>query len=154
MAESDVSILIVDDDEVDARAVERALRQHRIVNPVYTASDGREGLAMLRGDGGRPQVPRPYLILLDLNMPRMNGLQFLKELRNDSRLTDSIVFVLTTSLADEDKAAAYRQHVAGYLQKPDTGSGLLRAVQMLERFVLSVQFPPARGETGLHGDRD
>jgi CheY-like chemotaxis protein len=154
MKESEVSILIVDDDEIDARAVERALRQQRIVNPVYTATDGREGLAMLRGDDGRPQVPRPYLILLDLNMPRMNGLQFLKELRRDSRLTDSIVFVLTTSRADEDKTAAYSQHVAGYLQKPDTGSGFLRAVQMLERFVLSVQFPPARGESGSHGDRN
>jgi CheY-like chemotaxis protein len=153
MTDSEVSILIVDDDEVDTRAVERALRQQRIVNPVYTAPDGREGLAMLRGEGGRSKVPRPYLILLDLNMPRMNGLQFLQELRGDSNLTDSIVFVLTTSRADEDKAAAYRQHIAGYLEKPDTGIGFLRAVQMLESFVLSVQFPPGHAESGTHGQR-
>jgi CheY-like chemotaxis protein len=153
MTDTEVSILIVDDDEVDARAVERALRKQRIINPVYTAADGQEGLAMLRGEGGRAKVPRPYLILLDLNMPRMNGLQFLKELREDSTLTDSIVFVLTTSQADEDKAAAYGQHIAGYLQKPDSGTGLLQAVQMLERFVLSVQFPPVRKGSGNHGER-
>ncbi len=97
MTDSEVSILIVDDDEIDTRAVERALRQQRIVNPVYRAGNGQEGLAMLRGEGGRQKVPRPYLILLDLNMPRMNGLQFLQELRGDSSLSDSIVFVLTSS---------------------------------------------------------
>jgi CheY-like chemotaxis protein len=152
MTDSEVSILIVDDDEVDTRAVERALRQQRIGNPVYTAANGQEGLAMLRGDG-RAKVPRPYLILLDLNMPRMNGLQFLQELRGDSSLADSIVFVLTSSRADEDKAAAYRQHVAGYLVKPDTGTDFLRAVQMLERYVLSVQFPPPSSESAHHGER-
>ncbi len=154
MTDSEVSILIVDDDEIDARAVQRALRQQRIANPVYTATNGREGLAMLRGEGGRAKVPRPYLILLDLNMPRMNGLQFLQELRGDSSLTDSIVFVLTTSRADEDRAAAYRQHVAGYLQKPDTGNDFLRAIQMLERYVISVQFPPSTAASGNHGQRN
>src|ERR1700734_2385200 len=101
MRDSEVSILIVDDDEIDARAVERALRQQRIANPVYTAVNGQEGLAMLRGEGGRAKVPRPYLILLDLNMPRMNGLQFLRELRGDSNFTESIVFVLTRCRPDE-----------------------------------------------------
>jgi CheY-like chemotaxis protein len=154
MTDSEVSILIVDDDEIDTRAVERALRNQRIVNPVYRAANGQEGLAMLRGEGGRQKVPRPYLILLDLNMPRMNGLQFLQELRGDSSLSDSIVFVLTSSRADEDKAAAYEKHIAGYLVKPDTGNEFLRAVQMLERFVLSVQFPPSHGEPATHGQRN
>jgi CheY-like chemotaxis protein len=154
MTDSEVSILIVDDDEIDTRAVERALRQQRIVNPVYRAANGLEGLAMLRGEAGRQKVPRPYLILLDLNMPRMNGLQFLQELRGDSSLSDSIVFVLTSSRADEDKAAAYEKHIAGYLVKPDTGNEFLRAVQMLERFVLSVQFPPSHGEPATHGQRN
>jgi CheY-like chemotaxis protein len=140
----EVSILIVDDDEVDARAIERGLRQQKIGNPVYVAPDGREGLAMLRGAEGRSKLQRPYLILLDLNMPRMNGLEFLRELRSDSELTDSIVFVLTTSSAAEDKAAAYEQHIAGYLEKPNAGMSFLQAIQMLERFVLSVQFPPER----------
>jgi CheY-like chemotaxis protein len=138
----EVSILIVDDDQVDVRAIERGLKQQRIVNPVYVAEDGRQGLAMLRGEEGHPRVPQPYLILLDLNMPRMNGLQFLKELREDASLSNSIVFILTTSNSDEDRVAAYKHHIAGYLVKSQAGVSFLRAIQMLERYVLSVQFPP------------
>jgi DNA-binding NarL/FixJ family response regulator len=62
--------------------------------------------------------------------------------------------VLTTSRADEDREAAYRQHVAGYLQKPDTGNDFLRAIQMLERYVISVQFPPSDSASGNHGQRN
>ncbi len=145
MINDEVSILIVDDDEVDVRAVQRSLKQQRIVNPVYVARDGREGLEMLRGEEGRKKVPRPNLILLDLQMPRMTGLQFLEQVRADADLSSSIVFILTTSSADEDKAAAYGHHVAGYLVKSEAGVGFLRAVQMLELYVLSVQFPPGRG---------
>lgn len=140
----EVSILIVDDDQVDVRAIERGLKQQRIVNPVYVAADGKQGLAMLRGEDGHTKVPQPNLILLDLNMPRMNGLQFLKELREDAALCDSIVFILTTSNSDEDRVAAYKHHIAGYLVKSEAGVSFLRAVQLLERYVLSVQFPPLR----------
>jgi CheY-like chemotaxis protein len=142
MTNEEVSILIVDDDQVDVRAIERGLKQQRIINPVYVAADGREGLAMLRGEPGYTRVPHPFLVLLDLNMPRMNGLQFLKELRADAALSESIVFILTTSNADEDRLAAYKHHVAGYLVKSEAGVSFLRAVQMLERYVLCVQFPP------------
>ena len=138
----DVNILIVDDDQVDVRAIQRGFQKHKISNPMYVASDGLEALSMLRGDQGQPKLPRPYLILLDLNMPRMNGHQFLKELRSDPGLSDSIVFVLTTSVTDEDKVAAYQQHIAGYLVKSEVGHGFLTAIEMLERFVVTVQFPP------------
>ena len=97
MTGENVSILIVDDDEIDVRAIQRELKQQRVESPVYVARDGREGLAMLRGEAGQPPVPRPYMILLDLHMPRMNGLQFLQDIRSDPELNDSIVFVLTTS---------------------------------------------------------
>jgi CheY-like chemotaxis protein len=136
-----VSILIIDDDQVDVRAVLRGLAQQKIANPVYFAGDGVEALNVLRGRNDHARIPRPFLILLDLNMPRMSGLEFLKELRADPELSDSIVFVLTTSTADEDKAAAYAQHVAGYLVKNEAGVGFLKAIQMLERYGLCVQFP-------------
>src|SRR5262245_51307704 len=100
---SDVNFLIVDDDQVDVQAIQRGLQKQRIANPVHVARDGVEALQMLRGEGGVANVPRPYLILLDLHMPRMDGLQFLRELRKDPELTDSVVFVLTTSATEEDK---------------------------------------------------
>jgi CheY-like chemotaxis protein len=138
----DVHLLIVDDDQIDLLAIQRSLQKQKIGNPVSTARDGVEALEVLRGSGGRPKLPRPYLILLDLNMPRMNGLQFLDELRKDPDLADTIVFVLTTSAADEDKVAAYKKNIAGYLVKTEAGEGFLRAIQMLDKFILIVQFPP------------
>jgi CheY-like chemotaxis protein len=137
-----VSIMIVDDDEIDVRAIERGLQQQRISNPVFVASDGRQGLDMLRGEGGHAKIPQPALIVLDLNMPRMTGLEFLEALRADKKLAGSIVFVLTSSNADEDKAAAYQRHIAGYVVKSDAGVSFLKAVQMVQKYVLCVQFPP------------
>ena len=137
-----VNILIVDDDQVDVRGFQRGLSKHKISNPVFVASDGLEALDMLRGTNGRERLPRPYLILLDLNMPRMNGVRFLEEIRRDAELDDSIVFVLTTSSSDDDKRAAYKQHIAGYVVKADAGADFLKLIQMLERFMGTVQFPP------------
>jgi CheY-like chemotaxis protein len=140
----DVTILLVEDDEVDVRAINRGLEKQKIANPVIPASDGVEALQLLRGEGGKTKVPRPYLILLDLNMPRMNGIQFLQELRKDPKLSDSIVFVLTTSAAEEDQVAAYKEHIAGYLVKADAGENFLKAIQLLDKFVITVQFPPEK----------
>jgi CheY-like chemotaxis protein len=140
-----VSIMIVDDDEIDVRAIQRGLLQQRIVNPVFVASDGRQGLEMLRGEQGYSKIPLPVLIVLDLNMPRMTGLEFLDAIRGDANLCDSVVFVLTSSNADEDKTAAYRHHIAGYVVKSDAGVSFLKAVQMVQRYVLCVQFPPEHG---------
>lgn len=140
-AYQDVTILIVDDDQVDLRAVRRGLTKNKIANPVREASDGQQALDMLRGVNGQVRVPRPYLILLDLNMPRMNGIRFLEEIRRDPELTDSIVFVLTTSNADQDRIDSYKHHVAGYIVKSDAGMEFLKLIQLLERFVLVVQFP-------------
>jgi CheY-like chemotaxis protein len=110
----EVTILLVDDDDVDVMGVQRALKKLKIVNPIVRARDGLEGLSLLRD----PQsVRRPYIVLLDLNMPRMNGLEMLTELRKDSALSSAVVFILTTSKADEDKVEAYQQYVAGYIIK-------------------------------------
>jgi CheY-like chemotaxis protein len=140
-----VSIMIVDDDEVDVRAIQRGLKQQRINNPVYVASDGCQGLEMLRGQRGHARIPQPALIVLDLNMPRMTGLEFLEALRADADLANSIVFILTSSNADEDKTAAYKHHIAGYVVKADAGVSFLKAVQMVQKYVLCVQFPPEHG---------
>lgn len=144
----DVAILLVDDDEVDVRAFERGLEKQKIVNPVFIACDGVEALQMLRGEGGYPRLARPYLIFLDINMPRMNGIQFLDELRGDPALADSIVFVLSTSSAEKDRMAAYKRNIAGYLLKSEVGENFLAVMQMVETFVIAIQFPEVSFKTG------
>ncbi len=137
----EVTILLVDDDDVDVMGVERALKKLKIVNPIVRARNGIEGLALLRD----PQaVKRPYIVLLDLNMPRMNGQEMLAELRNDPALSSAVVFVLTTSKADEDKVAAYQQHVAGYIIKSQVGDGFLRVMEMLDHYWRVVELPVER----------
>ncbi|MCW8889765.1 MAG: response regulator [Sedimenticola sp.] len=133
-----VSILLIEDDEVDAMGVERALRKNKILNKLYRARDGIEALELLRTPGG---VDHPYIILLDLNMPRMNGLELLEELRRDPKLTESVVFVLTTSKDDEDRTAAYKNHVAGYILKKNVGDGFMELIDMLDRYWRLVELP-------------
>ena len=103
--------------------------------------DGLEALAVLRGDEGPAPVNRPNIIVLDLNMPRMSGIEFLDQLRADPALHDLIVFVLTTSDAPRDKREAYQRNVAGYLVKSISGQGFAETVDMLGRFVRLVDLP-------------
>lgn len=145
-AERDVvTLLIVDDDRVDVRAVTRALRKKGVDNPIEVAANGREALDALRGENGRPRVAWPYIVLLDLNMPRMNGIEFLETVRKDPALSETVVFVLTTSDDDRDKVAAYRHHVAGYVVKTNAGSEFMNLVTMLQKFVVTVRFPCRAG---------
>lgn len=144
MKYQDISILLVDDDQIDVLAVKSALEESGIANPVYTAQDGIAALNLLRGTNGVQQIARPYIILLDLNMPRMNGLEFLKAIRDDKYLRQSIVFVLTTSKDDRDKTAAYDHNIAGYMVKSEVGADFINLVKLLKDFKIVIQFP-------LHG---
>jgi CheY-like chemotaxis protein len=131
------SILLVDDDDIDAMAVKRALNKMKIANPLVRAKDGVHALEILEKEG----IDTPYLILLDLNMPRMGGLEFLKVLRRDERWESSVVFVLTTSKADEDKLAAYKEHIAGYILKEKLHDGFDELVKLLDHYWRLVEFP-------------
>ena len=135
----ETAILLVEDDEVDVLGFRRALRSLRIANPVTVARDGIEALQILRGERG--PYPRPHLIVLDLNLPRMNGIELLRELRADPKLCDSVVFVLTTSRAEQDRVDAYRLNVAGYMVKSDPGASFLAAVTMLDHYWRVVELP-------------
>ncbi len=143
-----VYILLIEDDLVDAEAIQRAFRQQKIANPFTVVPDGIEALKVLRGESGCEPLPRPYLILLDLNMPRMNGIEFLRELRADPALHRSIVFVLTTSNSDEDRFEAYNGHVAGYILKSRAGEDFLEVTKLLRSYWRIIEFPP-EGETWL-----
>lgn len=136
-----VTFFIVDDDEVDRETMERSVEEMGLDNPVRTARDGEEALAILRGEAGQEPIKGPYLILLDLNMPRMNGIEFLREMRSDDSLRRNIVFVLTTSNADADRMAAYDQMIAGYVLKARAGLEFERMIELIRDYNRSVEFP-------------
>lgn len=140
MSGNTVNVLLIEDNKVDVEAVERAFQEKKVANLIITAKDGREGLETLRTG----KIERPYLILLDLSLPRMNGAEFLKKLRADPILKDSIVFVLTTSNSDEDKTASYDLNVAGYMVKNKIGEGFINLVNLLDMYWRIVEFPPER----------
>lgn len=114
-----VNILVVEDDEIDVESLKRIFAKKEIKNPVFYASNGIEALNIMRGENNHAKVPKPYIVLLDINMPMMNGIEMLNELRNDEQLKDSVVFILTTSPREEDKHTSYKLNVAGYFLKKD-----------------------------------
>lgn len=140
MNSSSIPILVVDDDRVDTMAVRRSFRELKITNPVIAARDGIEALEHLRGQNGREKVLSP-LVLLDLNMPRMGGIEFLGEIRDDPQLQPTVVFVMTTSSAEDDRVRAYAKNVAGYILKYRAGNCFQDAIRMLESYWRIIEFP-------------
>jgi CheY-like chemotaxis protein len=114
------SILLVEDDQMDVMNVQRELRKQNITVPLIHAKNGREALNLLRGENGETKIARPSLVMLDLNMPRLNGLELLKILRNDAEFADLNVFIMTTSDLDIDRSGASDLGVSGYIIKPLT----------------------------------
>jgi CheY-like chemotaxis protein len=138
MSDRTLNILLVEDDEVDVMNVRRAFERNNVSNPLYVAGNGLEALEMLR-DGTVPAERR--LILLDLNMPKMNGIEFLQALRADPELSSAPVVVLTTSNDDQDKIDAYNLNVAGYLLKPVTFSNFCERMTTLNKYWTLVEMP-------------
>jgi CheY-like chemotaxis protein len=144
MSAQPMGILLVEDDEVDVMNVQRAFKKHNVENPLHVAGDGVEALAMLRAEGGRPPLdPHPRIVLLDLNMPRMGGIEFLRIIRADEHLHSLIVFVLSTSNEDRDKIEAYDLNVAGYILKPVDFNRFVAAVGTLNAYWRLVEHPGA-----------
>ncbi|KJH72546.1 response regulator [Aliterella atlantica] len=137
-----INILLVEDDEVDVMNVQRAFRKNNINNPLYHASNGIEALSILRGRDSELNIPQVRrLILLDLNMPKMNGIEFLKELRADEELKTIPVIVLTTSNEDKDKVEAYKFNVAGYILKPVTFNNFVETVATMNKYWTLSEMP-------------
>ena len=133
-----LNILLVEDDEVDVMNVQRAFKKNNIANPLTVAGNGLEALNKLRNG----EVPRDRrIILLDLNMPKMNGIEFLRELRADPVLSVTPVVVLTTSNDDRDKIEAYHLNVAGYLLKPVTFTNFCEVMATLNKYWALVEMP-------------
>jgi CheY-like chemotaxis protein len=133
-----LNVLLVEDDEVDVMNVRRAFKKNNIANPLWTAGNGLDALEVLRGD----QMPRERrLVLLDLNMPRMNGIEFLRQLRADPDLHGTPVVVLTTSDDERDRVEAYNLNVAGYILKPVTFMNFVEAMATLNKYWSLVELP-------------
>lgn len=133
-----INLLLVEDDDIDVMTVRRAFEKGNIVNPLFVAGDGVEALTMLR-EGHLPAERR--LVLLDLNLPRMSGVEFLREVRRDPALQAIPVVILTTSNEDRDRVEAFQLNVAGYLLKPVTFSAFVDLMVTINRYWTLVELP-------------
>jgi CheY-like chemotaxis protein len=135
---SKAPILLVDDDRVDVMTVRRALRDIKITNPLEVAGNGEEALAFLRDEEER----LPCLILLDLRMPRMGGIEFLKVAKQDELLKPIPVVVLTTSREESDRIESFNLGVAGYMVKPVHYREFMEVIRTLNVYWTLSQLPP------------
>jgi len=124
-----IEILLVEDNLADIELTREGLHEGKIANNLHVARDGVEALAFLRREGEFASAVRPDLILLDLNLPRIDGRQVLETIKNDPSLQQIPVVILTTSAADEDILNAYRCHANAYMTKPVGFEGFVRVVQ-------------------------
>lgn len=134
MSGQEIKFLIVEDNELDVENITRSFRRLNVGNSYVRAIDGIEALDVLRGENGHTPIDRPYIILLDINMPRMNGIEFLNELRSDPNLADSLVFVLTTSDRQKDIDDAFAHNICGYLEKPVKVDQMFQSLKALDIF--------------------
>ncbi|WP_187260983.1 response regulator [Pontibacter beigongshangensis] len=137
MSDKKVNILLVEDDYLDIMNVERELKKINVNHPIHVARNGKEALNMLRGGEGEARIsPAPSVILLDINMPKMNGLEFLAELRREPEFSHIPVFIMTTSNEESDRFEAQRLNVAGYIVKPLTFDSFNKSHSSLDSFSL------------------
>ncbi|EDX85661.1 hypothetical protein S7335_3364 [Synechococcus sp. PCC 7335] len=136
------NILLVEDDRVDVMNVQRSFKQANIANPLYVASNGVDALAILKGEHREISMPNVRrLVLLDLNMPKMSGLELLQNIRKDPSLRSTPVIVLTTSNQEKDRMEAYDLNVAGYLLKPVTFGSFFELITTLNRYWALCEIP-------------
>ena len=137
-----VNILLVEDDSVDVMNVQRAFKKNNIQNPLYLAKNGLEGLAMLRGTDGQEMIrPRPQIILLDLNMPQMNGFEVLDTIRRDEGLRHLPVVILSTSGEARDVTRAYDLLASSYMVKQRDFAAFEEQVRGFVSFWTTCVFP-------------
>lgn len=134
-------ILLVEDDEVDRMTVKRAVRKLKIPNKLVTAENGEEALTVLR-----ESAELPWFILMDINMPRMNGIELLKVMKSDERLKIVPIIMLTTSAQDEDRYESFKHSVAGYVIKPVEFENFVKVIDRIHKYWLLVESPDEMAE--------
>jgi two-component system, chemotaxis family, response regulator Rcp1 len=143
-ARGNVEILLVEDNPSDVILTQIAMRECKIANQLQVASDGEQALRLLRAQGEYANRPRPDLILLDLNLPRMDGRELLAELKTDESLRTIPVVVLTTSDAERDVVQSYELHANAYITKPIDMDQFVRVVRAIDEFWFSIVRLPSR----------
>lgn len=138
-------VLVVEDDYVDQHMLRRGLKERALDYTLHAAEDGQQALDLLRSDRFTTEQLENLVVFLDINMPGMNGHQFLDEIRKDKRLRRIIVFVLTTSDHPTDKMLAYDRNVAGYFVKRNLDALL----DMVSTYIANVEFPPSGQRANL-----
>ena len=137
-----IDVLLVEDDEGDVLMTKEAFDFYKIRNTLHVVSDGEQALQFLRRAGAYADAPRPGLVLLDVNLPRVSGLEVLAELKQDPELLAVPVVMLTTSQADEDILRSYKLHANAYVSKPVDFEGFTAAIRQIDDFFLTlVQLP-------------
>ncbi|MEL0436792.1 response regulator [Phycobacter sp. K97] len=131
---NEMNILLVEDNDLDAMILERTLKRMDLPATVVRARDGIEALEILEGEKLDPSLNGPFFILLDINMPRMNGHDFLRTLRSKEAIADQLVFMFTTSDSPHDVSLAYKWNVSGYFVKPQGSAELKRVLTSLHNF--------------------
>ncbi len=135
------TVLVVDDDDVAVESVLRAFRRDNMPWQVVTAGDGQEAIDIMRGLHPDKRLEAPYVVLLDINMPRMDGLTFLETIRADPDLHATVVFMLTTSARDLDRSQAYAGNTAGYMVKTAVGPQFAKLTALLQSYCDTVRLP-------------
>lgn len=137
-----VHIMLIEDDDIDIENTKRAFKQQKIANPLHLAKDGYEALCMLKGTNGYSRLsPTPLILMIDINTPRMSGIELLRKIREDSNLKHLSAFILTTSDSKDDIKEAYQLNVAGYIQKPLEMNDLTHIANVLNMYWYLQKFP-------------
>ena len=133
-----INILLVEDSPGDVRLIQEALKESKVLNEIYLVEDGLEAMSFLRREDKYPSVPRPDLILLDLNMPKKDGREVLAEIKADDELKRIPVVILTISLDEEDVFKTYNLHANCYITKPIGFDQFMKVVKSIEDFWLTI----------------
>lgn len=142
-----LSILLIEDDQIDIKTVQRAFTKNHLANKLFVCCNGKEALDFLTHQGAYvgatdEEAPRPGLILLDLNMPIMNGLEFLEQVKSDPELKAIPVIPLTTSKEDQDRIKAYEMGAAGYIRKPVHFQDFVNIIKQFQLYWQLCELPP------------
>jgi len=144
MAEREIEILLVEDDPGDVLMTREAFQDYKIHNTLHVVNDGVEAMAFLRQEGEHADKPRPDLILLDLNLPKMDGREVLEAIKSDAGFSSIPVVVLTTSEAEEDVLSSYSLHANAYVTKPVDFESFIGVVRQIDDFFVTVVRLPRR----------